>query len=358
MQTTRGDAVSEDERLTRLDERLAQAQLEGHWRLPDRTATKPKPFAPPHRWAWRELRALLMEAGELQAIEGVSGRRTVRLCTPGLAAKWATPTIHASVQLVKPGEVAAAHRHTLSALRFVIEGSGGYTTVDGAKLTMEPGDLILTPQWTWHDHGHEGDRPMIWIDGHDVPFSGYLNGIFFEGYPTLQQPVTTDAERAQHRIGALRPYGVTPLPGGQPYAYRGRDAQALLRSLGDDARDPCFGTTVEYRDPLTGGSTLPTIACRLSRLRAGEETVEHRRTANQIYHVVSGHGVTQAGGRELTWEAGDLIVVPGWTWHRHQSASSDAVLFSMSDEPIAQAFGLFRVQTNEAAVNGRSVGTP
>ena len=130
------------------------------------------------------MRSLLFEAGEITAIEGVSGRRTVRLCTPGFSEKWATPTIHASVQLVKPGEIAAAHRHSLSALRFVIEGSGGYTTVDGAKLTMEPGDLILTPAWSWHDHGHEGDEAMIWIDGHDVPFTRYLNSDLLRGLPS------------------------------------------------------------------------------------------------------------------------------------------------------------------------------
>lgn len=347
MQTVRGDAISEDERLTRLDEKLASADLEGHWRLPESTGGGPTPFAPAHRWDWRELRALLIEAGEIQAIEGVSGRRTVRLCTPGLAAKWATPTIHASVQLVKPGEVAAAHRHTLSALRFVIEGSGGYTTVDGAKLVMEPGDLILTPGWTWHDHGHEGDRPMIWIDGHDVPFTRYLNSIFFEGYPTLQQEVSVPDELARRRLGALRPFGTVPTPTGQPHVYKGRDALALLRALGDEARDPCFGITIAYTDPLTGVSTLPTMSCRLSRLHAAEETTRHRRTANLIYHVVSGAGTTVAGERELTWREGDLFVVPGWTWHQHQ-AQSDAVLFSMSDEPIGTAFGLLRIQTEEA----------
>jgi gentisate 1,2-dioxygenase len=348
MKTVRDDAISEDDRLKRLDQRLADAHLEGHWRLADAARSEPAAFAPPHLWDWRELRALLVEAGELASIEGVSGRRTVRLCTPGLNAKWATPTIHASVQLVKPGEVAAAHRHTLSALRFVIEGSGGYTTVDGAKLRMEPGDLILTPQWTWHDHGHEGDRPMIWIDGHDVPFSGYLNAIFFEGYKELQQEVTISDDLAQRRIGALRPFGVAPLPGGQPYVYKGNDAIALLRALGDEARDPCFGITLTYMDPLTGGSTLPTMSCRLSRLDAGEETTLHRRTANLIYHVVSGSGVTLAGDRELAWREGDLFVVPGWTWHQHQAQSANAVLFSMSDEPIANAFGLLRVQTKEA----------
>lgn len=318
--------ISEKDQLERLDERLAEANLEGHWRLPENAGGAPTPFAPAHLWDWHVVRALLFEAGEITAIEGVAGRRTVRLCTPGFSQKWTTPTIHASVQMVKPGEIAAAHRHSLGALRFVIEGSGGYTTVDGAKLTMEPGDLILTPVMTWHDHGHEGNEAMVWIDGHDVPFSRYLNSIFFEGYPQLQQPIVSDG--AAHH----------------PYVYKGSEARASLAALGDDANDPCFGITLKYRDHRTGGTTLPTIACRLSRLQAGQETARHRRTANLIYHVVSGAGTTLAGDKELDWQAGDIFVVPGWTWHQHQ-AGQDAVFFSMSDEAILEPLGLLRVET-------------
>jgi gentisate 1,2-dioxygenase len=348
MQTIPDGALSDDEALNLLDEQLANANLEGHWRLAESPGGEPVPVAAPFLWNWQTVRALLMRAGEVQAIDGAGGRRTVRCCTPGLGAKWATRTIHASVQLVKPGEIAAAHRHSLSALRFVVEGLGGYTTVDGSKLMMEPGDLILTPQWTWHDHGHEGDQPMIWIDGHDVPFTGYLNGIFFERYKSLQQEIVVDDELARRRIGPLRPYGVTPLRAGQPHVYKGRDALALLHSVGDDARDPCFGTTIAYMDPHSGRSTLPTMHCRLSLLRPAEETTLHRRTANLIYHVVSGSGTTRAGDRELRWSEGDIFAVQGWTWHQHQAGSSDAVLFSMSDEPIMDAFDLFKIQTKEA----------
>lgn len=350
MRTLPETNLSDHDRLARLDERLTQAHLEGHWRIRESgRGNAPEPFAPAYRWDWRVVRALLQDAGEIMAIEGVDGRRTVRLCTPGLAGKWTTPTIHASVQLVKPGEIAAAHRHSLGALRFVIEGSGGYTTVDGAKLAMEPGDLILTPQWSWHDHGHEGTEAMIWIDGHDVPFTRYLNGIFFEGYPTLQQPIAFDDAAARQRFGAMRPFGVTPLPSGQPHVYKGSEARAALASLGEDAYDPRFGSTLMYRDPLTGGSALPTINCRLSQLRVGRETIRHRSTTNFIYHVVSGAGTTLAGDTEITWEAGDLFVVPGWTWHQHRAKGLEsAVMFSMSDEPILESFGLLRTETKEA----------
>ena len=170
---------------------------------------------------------------------------------------------------------------------------------------------------------------MIWIDGHDVPFSGYLNAIFFEGYKSLQQEITDTNDRAH------------------PYVYKGSDTRARLNALGDDARDPCFGITLIYEDQLTGKDALPTMRCRISRLTSGEETTLHRRTANLIYHVVSGSGATLAGDRELAWREGDLFVVPGWTWHQHCAQSPNAVLFSMSDEPVADAFGLLRIQTKE-----------
>lgn len=321
------EALSPEERLARLDARLETLDLEGHWRLHGGSAGEPRPLAPAHLWRWADVRAVLCEAGEIRAIDGGAGRRTVRLCTPGLAQKWTTPTIHASVQLVKPGEIAPAHRHTLGALRFVIEGAGGYTTVDGDKLAMEPGDLILTPQWSWHDHGHDGDQPMIWIDGHDFPFSNYLNGIFFENFPQKQQPVVSQGG-ASH-----------------PYVFRGSESLARLRSLGTGAADPCWGTTLVYTDPRTGASTLPTMTCRLSRLESGTSTLRSRRTANVIYHVVSGSGSTRAGDRELHWGPGDLFVVPSWTWQQHRVAGTDAILFSMSDEPILSSYGLLRVET-------------
>lgn len=323
--STLAASLSEDERLARLDERLAALNLLGHWQGPSQTRVEPSPVAAPYLWRWADVRGGLLEAGELRGIDGSAGRRTVRLCTPGLALKSTTPTIHASIQLVKPGEVAPAHRHSLGALRFVIEGSGGYTTVDGAKLAMEPGDLILTPQWTWHDHGHDGANPMIWIDGHDVPFTSHLNGIFFEDYPDRQQPVRSTSPH--------------------PYVFKGAEARARLRALGADAPDPCFGTALLYTDPRSGASTLPTMTCRLSRLAPGQETARSRRTANVIYHVVAGSGTTRAGDTELRWGPGDLFVVPGWTWQQHRAEQGEATLFSMSDEPILSAFGLMRVET-------------
>lgn len=326
-----------DDDLARLDEEIARFNLEGHWKLiaglPPEPKPYAKPYAKPYLWHWQDIRRLLWRAGEMRGIEGGASRRTVRLCTPGHAKKWTTPTIHASVQLVKPGEVAEAHRHTMGALRFVIEGRGGYTAVEGEKLAMEPGDLILTPSWAWHDHGHDGDIPTIWIDIHDFPFTDHLGGIFYQPYGQLQQPLRNAA------------------PEHSPFVFKGRDSLAALWAKGEDTRDPSMGVTLDFRGPGGGSSTLPTMACRLHRFAAGEITDRARQTASSIFHVVAGKGRTRAGiaGPDevtLDWQQGDIFVMPGWTWHDHLCAADEgAILFSVSDEPIHKHFGLMRRET-------------
>jgi gentisate 1,2-dioxygenase len=307
--------------LADIERELERRHLEGHWRLTGATQEAPAPFAAPYVWRWAEVRRLLTAVGEVREIEGGASRRTIRLCTPGYAAKWTTPTIHASIQLVKPGEVAQAHRHSIGAFRFVLEGSGGYTTVDGQKVRMEPGDMILTPHGSWHDHGHEGNEAMMWIDGHDFPLVSRLNALFFENYPQRQQPVVRESN-------------------GLPFVFKGRDALATLQALGAEAHDPRFGTVLEYLD-RTSGSMLPTIGCRLQRLDAGETTERFRQTPNVIYHAVRGAGATVAGDVRLDWTPGDIFVMPGWTSHRHET-SGGAILLAITDEPVYAAFGLLR----------------
>jgi gentisate 1,2-dioxygenase len=334
----------EDAALSALNDELEGLHLEGHWRLSGAVlGAEPRPVAEAHLWRWADIRRLLVRAGELRAIDGGAGRRTVRLCTPGLAEKWATRTIHASFQLVKPGETAEAHRHTLGALRFVVEGSGGHTTVEGEKFVMEPGDLVLTPQNTWHDHGNAGDAPMIWIDGHDGPLTLGLNALFMEPYSAETQPVLHDDRYTTRRTGAMRPRGVGPRAGGYPYIYKGREALALLADMGPADWDPCEGFILDYVDPVTGGYTMPTIACRLHGLPIGISTRRQRETSSRIYHVVRGTGSTVAGVKTLNWLPGDAFVVPGWCWSEHR-ASDDAVLFEMSDEPVLRATSLYRCE--------------
>lgn len=336
-----------------LDETLAALNMEGHWKTNrDGLPAEPIALGQPCLWRWADIYPNLVRAGELLGIEGGASRRTIRLCTPGIPGKSTTQTIHTSIQMVKPGEVAEAHRHSIGAFRFVIQGAGAHTTVDGERFVMEPNDLVLTPQWSWHDHGNESDEPIVWIDGHDLPLLKSLNLLFFQKHNSRQQTVTRSEGHARKKAGAVRPKAVLDASTGVPYIYKGREALDLVQSLGDEAWDAFDGRTLDYVNPFTGGSTLPTIACRLHRLGAGEETQRHRHTASTIYHVVAGRGASAVGERRIEWGPRDMFVVPNWIWHAH-AAQSDAVLFSITDEPILQALGHMRTETATDGASAR-----
>jgi gentisate 1,2-dioxygenase len=332
--------------LDQLNDELDGLALEGHWRLQGVTAPEPKPWAAAHRWRWADIRRVLLRAGEIGGIEGGASRRTVRLCTPGLKEKWATQTVHASFQLVKPGEVADAHRHSMGALRFIAEGEGGYTTVNGEKFVLEPGDLILTPQMSWHDHGNEGSGPVLWLDGHDFPLAHRLNALFFEPYATQRQEVVADDRRTRARLGPVRPRGLAADPAGCPFIYKGEEAFALIASLGESDWDAHEGFALDYTNPVNGGPTLPTIGCRLQRFAAGKRTLPQRETVTRICQIVRGSGRTVAGDTVLEWGPGDAMVLPGWHWVEHE-ALEDSIVFSMSDEPVLRALSLYRCERAE-----------
>ena len=157
----------------------------------------------PHAWRYQDIRPQLLRAGELTPIEKAE-RRVLVLCNPGhgLDKLIATPTIYVGLQLILPGEVAPNHRHTPTAVRFVVEGSGGFTCVDGEKCPMEKGDLILTPAGLWHEHGHEGTGPVIWLDALDLPL--------VYGIDTREDRAATDPVDMLRRFGQhdhIRIYG-------------------------------------------------------------------------------------------------------------------------------------------------------
>ncbi len=211
--------------LDALHAEMAGLQLEGLWRLGDEVqAAEPRPVARPYIWRGRDVRRVLERAGALVQHDAAAERRTIRLVNPGLAAQHcATHTLAASVQLIRPGEVAPTHRHTPAAIRFIIQGHGAYTTVDGERCTMEPGDLVLTPRWSWHHHGNAGDEPVMWMDGLDFPLVILLNGVFFERHPAERQPETRPADSSLRRYGpALRPVRPTP-PASLPVREGGED---------------------------------------------------------------------------------------------------------------------------------------
>jgi len=339
-----GSAVVEE-----LDRELAKKWLSGIWRLPRGERPKdPKTTVQPYLWKWTDIYEGLLQAREKIGIQqGNVERRVIRLVNPGLEkSEMTTHTMLMSFQLIQPGEVAPAHRHTMAAIRFILKGRGGYTTVNGHRMMMEAGDLILTPQWTWHEHAHEGSEPMVWIDGLDVPFVNALQVISFEPYKVGGEEKRLDVTSTSDdpSFSLTREVGANDAEPARPLHYRWRDSYPALKRLAEQSPDPYDGAALEYVNPLTGGATLPTMSLRLQMLNPGAHTRAHRHTSTTIYHAFSGSGTTVIDGKAYEWEKGDSFVVPLWHWHEHANRSSkeEAVLFSMHDQPILQAFGLYR----------------
>jgi gentisate 1,2-dioxygenase len=253
------------------------------------------------------------------------------------------------VQFMLAGEAASEHRQAAAALRFIMEGKGAYTVVDHEKLTLQARDLVLTPSWTWHDHGNEGDRgPCIWQDGLDIPLVNSLEANFYEVYPGDRQTPTrpVDASCLEYGGGALLPAGdgwskpYSPL---LKYPWEATYA-ALRRAAGELPGSPYDGILLEYANPRTGGPIMPTMGASMQLLRPSERTRAHRHTGNVVYQVAKGRGYSVIGGRRFDWEETDVVVVPTWTLHEHANASAtdDACLFSFNDLPTMRALALYR----------------
>lgn len=295
-------------------------------------------------WCYPEMRALLMEAGGLVSVEEAE-RRVLVLENPMFAGQSRiTTSLYAGLQLVLPGERARSHRHTQSALRFVLEGTGAYTAVGGERTVMHPGDFIITPSWEWHDHGNDTPDPVIWLDGLDIPLVQALDASFMEHLGAVEQPVTRPVGDSLARYGSNllpvdhRATGMTSPVFSYPYA-RTREALETLRRNGEP--DPCHGYKMRFVNPVTGGFAMPTIATFMQLLPRGLATQPYRSTDATVFTPVEGEGRTHIGGTVIEWSARDVFVAPSWATVRHE-ASSDAVLFSFSDRPVQQATGLFR----------------
>ena len=334
-----------------LNDVLRPRWLSGLWNVDHaERPSDPKTRVKPHLWKWHDIYDSLIQAKEkISVASGSVERRVIRLVNPGVAdSEMTSHTILLSFQLIQPGEVAPAHRHTMAAFRFILQGRGAYTNVDGQKMVMEDGDLILTPHGCRHEHAHEGDENMVWIDGLDVPFIQALHQISFDPYESGRLPVHETIDPAVF-------YGMTrPLDSAKPEAppllhYHWRDTDAALQRLARTPGDIFDGAALEFVNPATGAATLPTMSCRVQMLRPNEKTRSHRHTSTSIYHAFRGSGTTLINGEPFQWQKGDTFIVPLWAWHEHAntSATSEAILFSMHDEPILRAFGLYREESNE-----------
>ena len=234
----------------------------------------------------------------------------------------------------RAGESAPAHRHTPSAIRFVMTGSGVYTTVDGDGCDMAPGDLILTPNWAWHDHNNYGEEPMVWFDGLDLPLVATLESIFFENHPDERQQVLGHGiSEHRHAAGGLRPAGPASTKTHSPLlriAYEGVDR--TLESLHAAAPDDHL-VTVEYIDPETGGPVVPTLSCAMNRAYPGGRSPSHRKAGSSVFVAFRGNGRSIIDGQAFTWGPGDVFVSPSWSVVDHESFETSD-LFEISDRAV------------------------
>lgn len=299
------------------------------------------------KWAFAEVREYLMRAGDLISAHDAE-RRVLILENPGLpGTSGITTSLYAGLQLILPGEVAPCHRHSQCALRFVMEGDGAFTAVDGEKAIMRRFDLILTPNWQWHDHGNTSDKPMIWLDGLDIPTVRHFDASFSEKLENDAYPETTAPGDSLRRYGRnLRPMrgsGAARRPADLPlFHYPYEDWRSSLADLAAaDQPDAHFGHALEFLNPADGGPIMPTISAHVRLIPAGFETRTRRSTDATVFVVTEGEGTARIGAVEQSLAEGDIFVVPAWAAVQFASRR-DLVLFGYSDRAAQEKLGLFR----------------
>nr|WP_019808851.1 cupin domain-containing protein [Saccharomonospora halophila] len=315
----------------------------------------PKPRAVPHVWRWSSLYPLAQQAGDLVPVGRGGERRAIALANPGLDGNaYATPTLWAAIQYLGPRETAPEHRHAQNAFRFVVEGEGVWTVVDGDPVRMSRGDFLLTPGWHFHGHHNETDQPMAWLDGLDIPFSHYTDVGFFEfgadRVTDYSRPNVSRSERLWAHPG-LRPLSGLRNTVSSPigaYRWEHTDAaltqQLLLEDEGQPATVDQGHAAVRFVNPTTGGDVMPTIRAEFHRLRAGTATPARREVGSSVFQVFEGRGQVVLDGVEHPLEKGDLFVVPSWAECSLQG-EQQFDLFRFSDAPIMERLHFNRIHT-------------
>jgi gentisate 1,2-dioxygenase len=290
---------------------------------------KPGTAAQPAIWRWSDTQPLLERACELITAKQAE-RRVLMLENPALAGTtFITPSLYAGLQAILPGEIAPTHRHTPNALRFLVEGEGAYTAIDGERVMMKPGDFVVTPGWAWHDHGNAGGGPVVWLDGLDLALANLFGAHFREDYPEERQRTA----KVQGDSSLSYPY------------ERTRVALQQLSKGGD--LHPSHGWRLRYLDPDTGRDPFPTIAAFMQYLPGGFAGRDCRSTDGAVYCVVEGRGNVDIGATHLEFAPHDVFVVPSWEIHRF-SAATDCVMFSYSDRAAQEALGFWREEAGPA----------
>lgn len=310
---------------------------------------QPKSDSVPVIWRYKDLREIVLRSVDLVTPEK-AGRRVVYLNNPGRTeVSAAVGWLYSGLQVMHPGELASAHAHSSSALRFIMEGSGAYTIVDGHKMTLGANDFVLTPNGTWHEHGVEAEgSPCIWQDGLDIPLVNALEAGFYAVHPDLQQAVGFPVDDSVSLWGAvgLRPHDIGwSKPYSPLFKYQWEPTYEALRRYAAAREDSPFdGALMHYTNPVSGGHVMATIGASMQLLRPGFVGKAHRHTGSFLYQVAKGKGHSIINGQRLDWQERDIFCVPSWAWHEHinDSASDDACLFCFSDLPVMEKLGLYR----------------
>ena len=322
--------------------------------LGDLMPMHPKPKAVPHVWKWSKLLPLAEKSGELVPVGRGGERRAIGLANPGLGGNaYGSPTLWAAIQYLGPKETAPEHRHAQNAFRFVVEGEGVWTVVNGDPVRMSRGDLLLTPGWHFHGHHNVTDKPMTWIDGLDIPFSQHNDVGFFEfGSDTVTDYATPDFSQGERLW--CHP-GLRPLSGLQDtvstpigayrweFTDRALTEQLLLEDEGQPATVEPGHAAIRYVNPTTGGDVMPTIRTEFHRLREGTETRPRQEVGSSVFQVFEGTGAVVMNGVEHRLEKGDMFVVPSWIqWSLQAESRFD--LFRFSDGPIMERLNFARTR--------------
>lgn len=327
----------------------------------DLMPSQPKSKASPHLWRWERLKELAAQAGHLVPVGRGGERRAIALANPSLGGKpYATPTLWAAIQYLMPGEDAPEHRHTQHAFRFVVEGEGVWTVVNGDSVRMSRGDFLPQAAWNWHAHHNAATEPMAWIDGLDIPFAYYTESQFFEagreriGVSERTTPERSRSERLWGHPG-LRPLSHSgPMPATPLLAYRWTDTdralsdQLAVEAEGHAATLSHGHAAVRFANPVTGGDVLPTIRAEMHRVRAGAETRSRREVGSSVFQVFDGVGHVRVGDSAWDVARGDLFVVPSWSaYSMRASDRANLDLFRFSDAPILEALHAYKSQSDE-----------
>jgi gentisate 1,2-dioxygenase len=272
------------------------------------------------QWRYTEMKALLDAAGRVVDV-ALATRRNFIMRNPIAGNNFATTnTLTCAYQMILPGEAAPSHRHSAHALRLILEGRGTYSTVNGVKMPMETGDVVLTPGWFWHGHGHDGDGPAYWIDGLDIPLTHSLETVAFEEHPHRHEKINSVAAES-------------------PFRFTGASIAAGLDAARPDS-EGFHGPRIQLEAP-----DMPSMGLAMERLESGSSTRRQRSTADHVFAIVSGSGETTVNQERFTWKAGDTVVIPKWNKYEHH-ATTDSVLFNLSNEPLVRFAKYYRFEAD------------